>query len=549
MKKPILLPAVFLPLVLPALAQATSFGALSNFDAVNDTGTPCNGFEIELDDVESKDVTYTFNYQRYGLPKIVEDRSDPSHPKVFVRWMSPYDQTGHAFTATTPVAAANFQDTGGHACFTGMNPNGIPYDQSGCEHFGVGTLKNPTNTIYRWMKEDPATPGALIADGNPVSIPAPSWTVAPAAGGAVNVKAVIPVPAPPAVVPVPYQPNGEFGVAAWAKVMETESENPGKLNELVSDDPHVPGNKGGVQPPNTVTEIEWQILQKDFKNPNVNELAIEKPMGKGNENVTRRYEFYKYVGPYDLYDSDPGSAGTNEALCPEVGADGIHGRAGQKASSYNQFGQPIQINCGTTVVVGDYIGAQMAGADVALPLSANGVRLPDGEVGVKYPNRPLIFGGSGGPYSVNFVSGSLPAWQAGHPFKLNPLTGVLKGGIPTAAAKATFKISASDLADPAQPVLAPSFTIKVVAAVKVNAVVVPQGVTNADTAVELKAHNGESPFKWSATALTPGLSASIVGGNQLVLNAPANGTYNVRVTVVDSLGGKSNRTLSYTVGN
>ncbi len=27
----------------------TFFGALSNFDAVNDTGSPCNGFEIELE--------------------------------------------------------------------------------------------------------------------------------------------------------------------------------------------------------------------------------------------------------------------------------------------------------------------------------------------------------------------------------------------------------------------------------------------------------------------------------------------------------------------
>ena len=31
-------------------------GALSNFDAVNDTGSPCFGFEIELDDVSARDV-------------------------------------------------------------------------------------------------------------------------------------------------------------------------------------------------------------------------------------------------------------------------------------------------------------------------------------------------------------------------------------------------------------------------------------------------------------------------------------------------------------
>ena len=93
-------------------SAGTLFGALSNFDAVNDTGSPCNGFEIELDDIQSKDVTYTFQYQRYGVPKITEDTflvGGVSHPRTFVRWMSPYDQVNHVFTQTTPVAAAGFQ--------------------------------------------------------------------------------------------------------------------------------------------------------------------------------------------------------------------------------------------------------------------------------------------------------------------------------------------------------------------------------------------------------------------------------------------------------
>ena len=47
-------------------SAGTFFGALSNFDAVNDTLSPCNGFEIELDDIQSKDVTFTFDFQRYG---------------------------------------------------------------------------------------------------------------------------------------------------------------------------------------------------------------------------------------------------------------------------------------------------------------------------------------------------------------------------------------------------------------------------------------------------------------------------------------------------
>ena len=208
------------------VSAGTFFGALSNFDAVNDTGSPCNGFEIELDDIRSSDVTYTFEFQRYGVPKITEDTfvvNGMSHPRTFVRWMSPYDQVNHVFTQTTPGCAGGFKNTGGHLCYKNMNVGGQPYDTAGCEHFGVGTLTNPSNSVYRWMKEDPTTPGSLIAQGSPVTIPAPVWTVNPMVGAPPVVVAVIPVPPPPAVVPVPYLPDAEFGVAVWAKVFETES--------------------------------------------------------------------------------------------------------------------------------------------------------------------------------------------------------------------------------------------------------------------------------------------------------------------------------------
>ena len=194
----------------------TMFGALSNFDAVNDTGSPCNGFEIELEDIHTSDVTYTFQYQRYGIPRISEDTvvvNGVTLPRTFVRWMSPYDQVLHVFTETTLVAPLGFKDTGGHLCFKNMSVNGQPYDTSGCEHFGVGTLKNPSKTVYRWMQEDPAAPGSLIAQGSPVTIPAPVWNVVPVLNQPPIVAAVIPVPPPPAVVPVPYLPEAEFGVA------------------------------------------------------------------------------------------------------------------------------------------------------------------------------------------------------------------------------------------------------------------------------------------------------------------------------------------------
>ncbi len=70
----------------PAAQASTAYGTLNNFDCVNDTGVEAHGFEIELDDVHSTDITYTYDYNHYGIPKITEDNSDPAHPKVFIRY-------------------------------------------------------------------------------------------------------------------------------------------------------------------------------------------------------------------------------------------------------------------------------------------------------------------------------------------------------------------------------------------------------------------------------------------------------------------------------
>ena len=525
-----------LALILAGQAWAgTYFGALSNFDAVNDTGGTCNGFEIELDDIHAQEVTYTFQYQRYGLPKITEDTyvdaNNVVHPRTFVRWMSPYDQVNHVFTKRTLPAAPGFANTGGHLCFGTNVVNGSSYDLAGCEHFGLGTTKNPSNTAYRWMVKDTSHPGSLVPLGNPVTIPAPVWTVP--AGPNPPVAAVIPVPPPPAVVPVPYLPNAEFGIAVWAKVFETESPNKADLDHLTSDDPAVPGNLGPVPNPDAVTEIAWQILQTDTMNPTVNELTSQRAMGSGHESVTRRYEFYKYVGTYD---TNP-DGGTNEALCPHVAVDGVHGTAGTAGG----------LDCRGLVVVGEYIGAQNAAVDVAMPLAANGANLNDGEVGARYPNRPLIFGGSGGPYSIGFSgAGTLPATNPGNEFTLEPITGVLHGGIPNGTGTSTFTVHATDLVEPSQPAVDATFNITVVAAVTVDNIAIPNGTANVWTTVDLMASGGASPFGWSIVSASPGLQA-LVAGDALSLRALTTGAYSVQVAVSDSLGGTNTGTLAYQV--
>ena len=56
-----------------------AYGSINNFDTVNDTGVQAHGFEIELDDIQSADITYTYDWNHYGTPSIREDTSVPGH--------------------------------------------------------------------------------------------------------------------------------------------------------------------------------------------------------------------------------------------------------------------------------------------------------------------------------------------------------------------------------------------------------------------------------------------------------------------------------------
>lgn len=161
-----------------------------------------------------------------------------------------------------------------------------------------------------------------------MSIPAPSWSVAPPQPGGVGpvVQAVIPAE-PPEV-------QQQFGDAMWVKVFMTESENEAELHHLVTDDPAVP--QDAIE-----TETEWAILQNGPGGAN-NELANEHELAPGKKSVTRRYEFYRYTGAYD-----PES---HEVLC---GGGAHHGGS-----------------CSAPLAgeLGNYLGAQMA----ALNLQAVG---------------------------------------------------------------------------------------------------------------------------------------------------------------------------------
>ncbi len=394
----------------PAVAS-TSYGDLNNFDVFNDTGTDCHGFEIELDDVHSTDITYTYDYNHYGAPRISEDNSDAAHPKVFVRYAATFDANTSSFSAYTAMPSTPPAATDGHQCTN-------PAVNFGCEHFGVGYYGAPTVVRYNWLVEDPSAPGNLI-HGPAVNVSTPTWTYYPPGPGQpmAQVQAVILAPPPPEV------PVHEFGDAVWVKSIVTTSHNNRvvELRHLVSDDPNDPNDANWANGEPDEVEVEWSILQTEFSNPAGvnNDLAGKnEDLPHGDEVITRRYEFYKYTGPLD-----PES---NEASC----------------DNYPQISDPgdrhykAECDPATVTVLGDYIGAQMAGFNVEAVLGLVD-HVQDGDLDELYTMRTVVVGGNT-PYVTSVTLGSLPPGLG-----IDSPTGVLSG-TPTAAGEFSFTISATD---------------------------------------------------------------------------------------------------------
>jgi len=317
-----------------------TYGTLDNFDVINDTGGDCHGFEIELEGITSADVPYWFGapYQRYGEPTIV-----PTSNGVIVRYAATY--TSGVWSATTPIAAGYFPPTDGHSCWAGVDPNYLSW---GCDHFGVSLNATPTRTIYRWLIENPATPGTLMTFGNNAPIPAPVWNVTPAAtpGDPPAVETIIP--------PIAPEGNAKFGQPMWIKVWVTTLPNAvhaEDLNHMIIDDPNV------NIVPNEPAEVEWEwmLLQAKVVNEVITgERVFSQITPNGSDAVTRRFEFYKYTGQTD---PDPDNLG--EALCDNPTA------LDQQLPASPRCGAP---DANGVAGVGDLIGAQNAAVNLAGPV-------------------------------------------------------------------------------------------------------------------------------------------------------------------------------------
>lgn len=396
-----------------ARAQGIAYGSITNFDTVNDTGKVCHGFEIEMEDCRSTDIGYTYDYNHYGTPRVTQDDSIPAHPVCRVRWGSRKNPDG-SWAAYTAIPTGPIAPTDGHQ-FTN------PAVNFGGEHFGVSYRIQPSTIRYFWLVDDGS--GNLVHGGQ-VQVAAPSFLYYPPQGvEPAQVQAAI-------EPPIPELPVAEFGPALWVKEIRTTSHNQKEiaLRDLVSDDPDDPNDPNWRNGEPDEVEVEWQLLQTEFARPaegNGELVAAAEPLEDEDEVVTRRYEFFEYIGPVDEE--------SGEAKTDRVGPDGVHGDGVKTING-------VEIDLSTIEVVGEYKGAQMAAVivDAAVGLIDH---LADGFIDEAYADRAVVL-----PGNAPFLASSQGGLPAGMSF--DPVTGVLSG-TPTEAGEFVYSVSVSENGLPA----------------------------------------------------------------------------------------------------
>lgn len=416
-------------ITVPAARGSIAWGSMNNFDTVNDTGQVCHGFEIEIEDCRSTDITYTYNYNHYGVPRITQDDSVPAHPRCVIRWESKKNADG-SWAAYTAIPSGPISPTNGHM-FTNPSVN------FGGEHFGVGYRAAVGAVRYFWLVDGGT---GTLAHGGQVQVATPSFTYFPPVAGnpaPAQVQAVIEPPEPPEV------PVKEFGPALWVKEIRTTSHNNKeiKLRELVSDDPGDPNDKNWANGEPDEIEVEWQLLQKDFNSGDggANGVLAAQPenLDNGDEVVTRRYEFFEYAGPLDEE--------TGEAMADNVGQDDRHGVGVKEING-------VMVDLATVIVVGDFLGAQMSAVDGDGSVGLI-EHVSEGKISTPYTPRSVVVAGAL-PFTAT-REGALPAGMT-----FNATTGVLSG-TPAASGVFSFKITATD---GVKPEVSKNYTLRIAAA-------------------------------------------------------------------------------------
>jgi hypothetical protein len=595
----------------PATPDAQSpivTGSLSNFDVENETEQETEGFQIELEGIHSSNLTRVFGvsaagvcYTRYCQPTVVDTATG-----VTVRWMATFDPASGQFISranipglplggSTPISTAAFVT--GEQCWT-QGPLGADYPTAGCEHFGVsvGGTTLPTRTTYRWLVADPVNPGTLIPLGDaPVAIAAPIVTVTPpATPGAAPVVAVE-IHAPD------FHKPSQNGDAQWVKVFKNEIDRKAKLDELVGGEP--------VVPESGTPEVEWKLLQFKFRgNGNSGVLQNSAKLGSGKKAVVRRYEFYKFTGPYDAEHS-PVCADIN---CDAPGPGEIGALIGAQMAGANvelnstNHAPTIVAAANRTSAEGDAVSLAIAGADAdsdALSYIAAGLpagltidpnsgvitgTVEFGTVGdhpvtvtvsdttatvsttfnwaISHTNRAPHVTTPGTQSSLEAADVSLPIvasdadedaltfTASGLPdgLAIDEFSGLISGTLSFAASGShAVKVVVSDGAADS----AVDFTWNVANVNRAPALIAPAPQTSAEgetVSVNLSASGSDpdgDPLTFSATGLPPGLT---IGGNGVVsgtLGFTAAGDYNPILTVSDDSASSTSQPFLWTVNN
>ena len=224
-----------IPLALAILAfgshsanGATITGDLNNFDTLNDTGQTCYGFEIEIDDVHSTDITYTFDWNHYGAPKIREDNTDSFIPRCSSVTRAP--RIGD-WVVGRQRQLHQRGDPDDHAALRAHLHR--HERQRGLRAFRRRLLRYPDRHQVqlaggRWRGQSRVLRLPRWRRGADVCVHASSGSRIAGA----NVVAAIPAP----VVPIPA--GKQFGEPSWVKVIKTKSHNANAvaLPDLISDD-------------------------------------------------------------------------------------------------------------------------------------------------------------------------------------------------------------------------------------------------------------------------------------------------------------------------
>jgi uncharacterized repeat protein (TIGR02543 family) len=280
--------------VTPASAGPPSItGYATNFDVPNGTDKECEGFEVEIEDITSSQVTYTWpgasSYPNpYGAatPNEIVDTTFPDgHTGVRVTFAATY--SGGTWSASTPIGQV--------------------------DHFGVHVTGTPGVQRYSWLCDlggnGPGSTGTLTSYGGttsgnfyPVpSVPSVVPSVVPTATGEGVVQTVTPAVEPQSA-------EARFPDAVWVLKYRATSQSAVDVNNLLVTDPEV---QAAVAHSNISTVAE--LFQPD---PGTNagvETETPDPVTAGEQSDVTVTETYRYTGPVDPTD--------NSITCNEIVGD------------------------------------------------------------------------------------------------------------------------------------------------------------------------------------------------------------------------------------